>query len=78
MKFRVLEVGYVRTMNGVLAMREVGLECDVFAMVNRYLRYIDETKKKQAMHELQSELLYGLEEMAMRVLDGAYLIGSIH
>lgn len=65
-------------MNVVITMKEIGLDVDLFSLINRYLKYVEETKKKQGMHEIQAELMYGLEGLGVRVLESAYLIGSIH
>jgi hypothetical protein len=42
------------------------------------MHYVRETLKKAGMHEMQTELLIGLECCGQRLLNSFYLVGSIH
>ncbi len=53
-----MEVSYVHTMNTLLSFT---VPVDLFSVVNRYIYYTGETRKKEGMHEMQVELLIGLE-----------------
>ena len=50
LKFNIMETDYIRTMNTVLSMEDLPLPIDLFVMVNRYLHYIEQTKKKASIH----------------------------
>jgi len=47
-------------------------------VINRYLYYVGESRKKEATHEMQLELLTGLEHCGQKILSATYLVGSIH
>lgn len=75
LKFNIMEVSYVRTMNTLLSF---AVPVDLYSVVNRYMHYLSETKKKEANHEMQIELLVGLQHCGERMLATSYLVGSIH
>lgn len=76
-KFNIMEVEYIKTMNTVLEM-DLPLPVDLTTTANRYLHFLKESRKKINQHEMQGYLLEGLDFCGKKMLQSAYMLGSMH